>query len=76
MQSRKLSRSSSIDTDKCVSETGGNRFMMILMASARAREISKQHKHSENPEHCYPIISALQECQEGKIGVEYIRKVR
>ena len=75
MKDRKISRGSMVDTEKCISETGGNRFMTILMASARAREISRQHKSSEDPAHCYPIVSALIDCQEGRVGQEYIKKI-
>ena len=72
----KLSRGTSLDIEKCVEMSGGNRFNLVLMASARSREISRQHKHSDSREHVYPIVSALMEFQEGKIGPEYIKKVR
>jgi DNA-directed RNA polymerase subunit K/omega len=75
MTDRKTSRGTMVDTEKFISETGGNRFMSILMASARAREISRQHKSSEDPAHCYPIVSALLDCQEGRVGQEYIKKI-
>lgn len=72
----KLSRGPGVDIEKCVEMSGGNRFNLVLMASVRSREITRQHKHSESREHIYPVVSALMEFQEGKIGPEYIKKVR
>ncbi len=69
-------RSTSIDTNLCVENAGGNRFDLVLMASARAREIRRQHASSEKFEHVHTPVTALLEFQEGKIGPEYIRKVR
>jgi DNA-directed RNA polymerase omega subunit len=71
----KLSRGPSVDTDLCV-EMAGNRFDLVIMAAARVRELSRQHKHSEGREHLYPIVTALKEIQEGKIGREYLKRVR
>ena len=71
----KLSRGPSIDTDLCV-EMAGNRFDLVIMAAARVRELSRQHKHSESQLHQYPIVTALTEIQEGKIGKEYLKRVR
>lgn len=53
----------------------GNKFDMILIAAARAREISKGSAPkvlSKNK----PIVSALREIEAGVIGREYLRKVR
>ena len=71
----KLSRGPSVDTDLCV-EMAGNRFDLVIMAASRVRELSRQHKHSEGREHLYPIVTALKEIQEGKIGREYLKRVR
>ena len=71
----KLSRGPSVDTDLCV-EMAGNRFDLVIMAAARVRELARQHKHSENRSHQYPIVTALTEIQEGKIGREYLKRVR
>ena len=71
-----LSRSNQIDLEKCVEESGGNRFEMILMASNRVREISRQQKSSERREHKFPVITALLEMQEGKVGREYLTRTR
>ena len=71
-----LSRGPSIDTEQCVAQVGGNRFNLVIMAAARAREIARQHKHDEKTTQVNAPVSALLEIQEGKIGREYIRKVR
>jgi len=70
------SRGTMIDTEQCVVNVGHNRFNLVLIATARAREIKRQHKESEKREHIFPIITALEEIQDGKIGSDYIRKVR
>jgi DNA-directed RNA polymerase subunit K/omega len=69
-------RSTSINTDLCVKNAGGNRFDLVLMASARAREIRRQHASSEKFEHLHTAVTALLEFQDGKLGPEYIRKVK
>jgi DNA-directed RNA polymerase omega subunit len=75
---RKLSdsRGTLIDTEQCVKNVGTNRFDLVLIAASRSREIRRQHKESEKREHIFPIITALQEIQEGKIGKEYLSKVK
>jgi len=75
---RKLSdsRGTLIDTEQCVENVGTNRFDLVLIAASRSREIRRQHKESEKREHIFPIITALQEIQEGKIGKEYLSRVR
>ena len=70
------SRGPQLDMDKIVEQSGGNRFNLILMASARAREIRRQHASSERHEHVHPSVTALLEFQEGTLGPEYIKKVR
>jgi DNA-directed RNA polymerase subunit K/omega len=76
MDRKILSRSPTIDTEKCVENAGGNRFMMVLIAAERSREISRQHRRDENRSHVYPNITALLELQDGKYGIEYIKKIK
>ena len=71
-----LSRGPSIDTEQCVAHVGGNRFDLVIMAAIRAREISRRHKHDEKTTQVNAPVTALLEIQEGKIGMEYIRRVR
>jgi DNA-directed RNA polymerase omega subunit len=73
---KSLSRSSEVDTDKCVELSGGNRFDLVIMAAARSREIKRHNKESEKHEHLHPVITALLEFQEGKISSEYIKRVK
>ena len=72
-----LSRSTSVDMDKCVEQAGGNRFDLVIMASARAREIRRQQANSTKFEHIHTTVTALLEFQEGKLDRDtYIRKVK
>lgn len=53
----------------------GNKYDMILIAAARARELKKGSKSklgSKNRE----IVTAIREIEEGEIGREYLRKLR
>jgi DNA-directed RNA polymerase omega subunit len=69
------SRSSEIDTDKCV-ELAGGRYDLVLMAAVRSREISRRNKESMRFEHLHPNVTALLEIQEGKVGQELLKKVK
>ena len=75
MKHKSLSRGSDIDTESCVENVGGNKYNLVLIAAARAREIKRQNKDSEKREHVYPTLTALEEIQNGEIGLEYIRKI-
>jgi DNA-directed RNA polymerase omega subunit len=68
------SRGTQVDTTACVDKIG-NRFDLILAASARAREIKRLNRNSTRFEHTHALVTALLEVQEGKIGREYLRKV-
>jgi DNA-directed RNA polymerase omega subunit len=69
------SRGPDIDTDKCLEVSGTDRFSMVLIAAARAREIKRKNMHSVRREHIFPTVTALLEIQEGKIGKEYLKKI-
>jgi DNA-directed RNA polymerase omega subunit len=72
-----LSRGTGIDTEECVKQAGGNRFNLVLIASHRSREISRQNKESEKREHIYSIVTALDEIQNGKIDPKvYLAKLK
>jgi len=71
-----LSRGTEIDTDLCVKNAGENRYMLVIMASARAREIARQHRASENPVHIYPVVKALMEFQTGEISIDSALKIK
>ena len=70
-----LSRSPEIDTDVCVANVG-NRYNLVLIAAHRAREIKRQHNDSMKREHVYSNITALLDIQSGKVGLEYLKRVR
>jgi DNA-directed RNA polymerase subunit omega len=64
------------DTDKCV-EMIGNRFNLVLVASARVREIRRGSKPLvDNINKSAPSVLALKEIEAGKVGIEYLKKVR
>jgi len=72
-----LSRGTGIDMDKCVEMSGGNRFDLVLIASAKSREIRRQNLGSIKREHVHSIVSALEEIQAGKVNSKvYLAKVR
>jgi hypothetical protein len=48
---------------------------LVLVASARSREISRRNKSSNQLQHRHPNISALLDVQEGRVGREYLKKV-
>jgi DNA-directed RNA polymerase subunit K/omega len=70
------SRTTEIDTEKCVEMSGGNRFNLVIMAAARSREIKRLNRHSDRFEHLHSNITALKEFQDGKYDKEYIKRVK
>jgi DNA-directed RNA polymerase omega subunit len=74
-------QSKDINVQKCVEQVGGNQFELILIAATRAREIANSRTIAQkaNPQLKYPVkivTSALEEVEQGKIGREYLNKVR
>ena len=74
-------QSKDLNVQKCVKNIGGNQFELILIAATRAREIASQRliAQKNNPQLKYPvkiITEALEEVEQGKIGREYLGKVR
>jgi DNA-directed RNA polymerase omega subunit len=66
--------STSIDYPRC-SELIGNRFDMILVASQRAREIKRGNAKLVNGT-ASPIIVALKEIEMGKVGKDYLKRIK
>ena len=64
--SKYSSRGPDLDIDKVVELSGGNRFNLIIEASARARQIRRTNQSSDRFEHTHPCMTALLEYQEGK----------
>jgi len=53
-----------------------NRFMLIVVASARVREIASKNKHSTRFEHRNPVITTLKEVEEGKLDITGIKNIK
>jgi DNA-directed RNA polymerase omega subunit len=71
-----ISRGTQIDTQKCVELSGGNRFNLVIMAAARARELRRKHKDSQKFEDIHTNVTALLQFQDGTLNGEYMKKVR
>lgn len=69
------SRGPSIDTEKCVAQIG-NLFDMVLIGAVRAREIRRQQGHSTQRKHIFPVVTALEDIQSGKVDKSYILRVK
>ena len=76
MLKKKLSRGPDIDTEKCVELVGGNRFNLVLIAAARAKEIGRKHREDERQDYPNSMVSALLDVQSGVVGAEYLREIK
>ena len=72
---KKMYSDKPLDNDKCVEQVGGNRFDLVLIASARARELSRGHKKMVSTVNS-TTITALREIEEGHVGREYLKRIR
>jgi DNA-directed RNA polymerase subunit K/omega len=70
------SRGPSLNLEQCVANMGNNRFMLVIVASARVREIASKNKHSTRFEHRNPVVTALKEVERGELGIEGVSKIR
>jgi DNA-directed RNA polymerase subunit omega len=66
--------SNSRNTSELAVKQIGNRFDLVLVASARVRELKRGHK-SKVSGAGLTTATALKEIEEGKIGIEYLKKV-
>jgi len=69
------------DIDKALEVFDNNQFQLILASAVRAREIASQRVFQERngvkvPHKNKPTVEALCEIAEGKIGTEYLNKIR
>lgn len=76
MGSKYHSRHEQLDVEKCVKQSGGNKFDLIIMAAQRAREIKMGNSHSTKMEHHHGVVTALLEIQSGKVDEEYYKKIK
>ena len=74
MKSRIDSRTSQIDTERCVENAGG-RYDMVIAVSQRLRELKRRSRENSNV-YVTPI-DALLEMQAGQINmIDYMAKVK
>ena len=74
MKPRIESRSSQIDTERCVDHCGG-RYDLVIAGAQRMRELKRQHR--ENNTRYITAIDALLEVQAGQLNViDYMAKVK
>jgi DNA-directed RNA polymerase omega subunit len=71
-----VSRGTTIDTEQCVENIGGNRYNLVIIASARAREIAQQNRHSVQHAHWHTPVTALLEVQNGELDLSDIKRIR
>lgn len=71
---KKIYSDQPLDNDKCVEQIG-NRFDLILVASARARELRRGHHKMVSTTNSVPV-TALREIEEGHIGRDYLKRIR
>jgi DNA-directed RNA polymerase omega subunit len=57
------------------SDRVGNKFDMVLIAAARARELKRGYASYVKTDNG-PIVTALQEIEAGLVGRDYLKKVR
>jgi len=71
-----FSRATELDLEKCLESANVGRFELILIAATRAREIRRQNKESDKFEHLHSNMTSLLEIQEGKIGRDYLKRIK
>jgi DNA-directed RNA polymerase omega subunit len=71
-----LSRGTQINLEKCVEAIDNSRYNLVLVASARARELVHAQKQNDWATHINAPVSALLDVQQGLVGLDYLRKVR
>lgn len=62
-------------TSEIASNKIGNKYEMILIAAVRARELKRGDARKVTKEN-KTLVTALREIEEGKIGREYLKKVK
>jgi DNA-directed RNA polymerase subunit omega len=62
-------------TSQAAVEMVGNRFDLVLIASYRARELTRGDMPRVSTSNG-PIVTALREVEAGKVGREYLEKIR
>jgi DNA-directed RNA polymerase subunit K/omega len=70
------SRGPSVDLEKCVANMDNNRFMLVIIASARTKELAAKNRHSTRFEHLHPVVTVLKEVERGELGLADVQKIR
>lgn len=70
-----------VNIDTCLEVFGGSRFQLILAAAARAREIANSRLIADRAEikpkyEDRVCVQALLDVEAGKVGLEYLKKVK
>lgn len=70
-----------VNIDKALDVFDNNQFQLILAAAVRAREIASQRTFQERngvrvPYENKPTVEALCDIANGKVGKEYLNKLR
>ncbi len=55
-------------------EAVGNRYDLVLIASARVRELKKGHRPKMASKNG-PVVTALTEIEEGHVGRDYLKRM-
>ena len=71
-----ISRGTTVDLEQCVANMGGNRYNLVIIAAARAREIALQNRHSDRHMHLHTPVTALLEVQNGELDLSDIKRIR
>ena len=69
-----LSRTLEVDIEKCV-ELIGDRNLMVVIATARARELQQSARHRGDQVYRSATVDALLDIQNGVIGIDYLNKM-
>jgi DNA-directed RNA polymerase subunit omega len=56
-------------------EAVGNRYDLVLIASARVRELKKGHRPKMASKNG-PVVTALTEIEEGHVGRDYLKRIK
>ena len=75
IQLTKVHMPNSRNTSELAVEQIGNRYDLVLIASARVRELKRGHTPKVSGAGL-TTATALKEIEEGKIGIEYLKKIR
>ena len=65
-----------MDLEQCVANMDNNRYTMVVIASARVREIASKNRHSTRTEHRHPVVTVLKEVERGELTLADVQKIK